>query len=118
MELVAFVGTDTENLGQITALINRMECDKIILVKDKDAPDLATSPKCKTIVVDSSRPLTGLTFDMQEGLKKELSKEFEVALSIASGNGKQHMAILSALLNIPVGIRIVAYTKEGVKFIT
>lgn len=118
MELVAFVGTDTENLGQVTALINRMECEKIILVKDKDAPHISNSPKVKTIEVDSSRPLTGLTYDMEAGLKKELSKEFEVALSIASGNGKQHMALLSALLNLPVGIKIVAYTKEGIKFIT
>ena len=38
----------------------------------------------------------------------------EVALSIASGDGKEHMALISALLNLPVGIRFAALTKDGV----
>ena len=36
MNLVALVGTDKENWGQITALINRMECEHIFLVINKD----------------------------------------------------------------------------------
>jgi hypothetical protein len=43
--------------------------------------------------------------------------EFEVALSIASGNGKEHMALISALLSIPVGIRLVVYSKKGIEFV-
>ena len=39
---------------------------------------------------------------------------FEVGLSIASGDGKEHMALVSALINLPVGIRFAALTKEGV----
>jgi len=42
-------------------------------------------------------------------------KGFEVALNIVSGNGKEHMAILSALLKLGVGIRLMAVTKEGIK---
>ena len=38
----------------------------------------------------------------------------EVAVSIASGDGKEHMALLSALINLPVGIKFVALTKDGV----
>jgi len=38
----------------------------------------------------------------------------EVALSIASGDGKEHMALISALINLPVGIRFAALTKDGV----
>jgi hypothetical protein len=54
--------------------------------------------------------------DIMGKLKGKLS-DFEVALSLASGNGKEHMAMISALLSIPVGIRLVVYTKEGVEFI-
>ena len=50
--------------------------------------------------------------------RKELSGDFEVAISLASGNGKEHMALISALLSIPVGIRLVVYTKEGIKYIS
>jgi hypothetical protein len=118
MELVIFVGKDRENLGQASALINRMECEKIVLVKDKEASDIQTNSKCVTVEVDSGKSLHELKSEIQEKLKRELSGEFEVALSIASGSGKEHMALISALLNLPVGIKLVAYTKNGIEFFT
>jgi len=45
---------------------------------------------------------------------KEKIDGTEVALSIASGDGKEHMALISAPINLPVGIRFAALTKEGV----
>ena len=39
----------------------------------------------------------------------------EIALNLISGTGKEHMAILSALLKLGVGIRLVALTKDGVE---
>ena len=38
----------------------------------------------------------------------------EVALSLSSGDGKEHMALISALINLPVGIRFAVLTKEGI----
>ena len=43
-------------------------------------------------------------------------KGTEVALSIASGDGKQHMALISALLSLPAGIRFTVLTKDGLVF--
>ena len=43
-------------------------------------------------------------------------KGTEVALSIASGEGKEHMALISALLSLPAGIRFTALTREGIIF--
>lgn len=40
----------------------------------------------------------------------------EVALSIASGTGKEHMALISALIDMPVGIKFTALTKDGIIF--
>ena len=39
----------------------------------------------------------------------------ETAVNLISGDGKEHMALLSALLKLGVGIRLIALTKEGVK---
>jgi len=114
MELVALVGSDKENLGQITALLNRGDWDKTILVKNKDSE--FPSGKSEIIDIDSSKPLTELKDELVKKLKEKV-KGFEVSLSIASGTGKEHMALISALLSIPVGIRLVVYTKEGIKFI-
>lgn len=118
MELVAFIGKDKENWGQISALVNRMDSKKILLIKDKSAEGFPSNDKCKVFSVDTSKSLFEMKTEIQDNLRKELTNEFEVALSIASGTGKDHMALVSALLSIPVGIKLVAYTKEGVKFIT
>lgn len=115
MELIAFLGEDKETWGQVSALINRGEWDKIIIVKDKNTENAISG---NVISVECSKPLVELRDEMKEKLKRETNNEFEVALSLASGNGKEHMALMSALLNIPVGIKIVAYTKKGIEFLT
>ena len=115
MELVAFLGTDKENWGQVKALASKMEWDQVILVKNKDADEFELE-NAEVIKIDSTKPLLELKADLISKLKPRL-KDFEVALSIASGTGKEHMAIISSLLTIPVGIRLAVFTKEGVEFI-
>ncbi len=118
MEFVAFVGTDKENWGQITALINRFETDRMVLVMGKDATDFPTTSKCEKIVIDTGKSLVSLKEELLEKLRQKKIGDFEVALSLASGNGKEHMALISALLSLPVGIKLVIYTKEGVQFLS
>ncbi len=118
MELIAYVGKDKENWGQITALINRFECEKVCLIKDSNAEDFPVNEKCTITEVDSTSSLSNLKNSIQEILKKEFANDFEVALSLASGSGKEHMALISAILSVPLGLRLVAYTKEGVTFLS
>ena len=117
MELVAFLGDDKENWGQISALINRMDCEKIILVKNKNVSGFPKNEKCVEINIDSNSPLLELKKDIMDKTRSKIGGNFEVAVSLASGNGKEHMALISALLSIPVGIRLVVYTKNGIEFI-
>jgi len=116
MELVAFLGNDKENWGQVTGLINRGEWEKIILVKSKSSEDYEPAKAAEIIKVDTSKPLTELKQDIINKLKDKF-QGFDVHLSIASGTGKEHMALISALLSIPVGIRLVVFTKNGIEFI-
>lgn len=119
MKLVAYLGEDKETYGQISALINRMEdLDAILLVKDKSVPNPFASNKVIPIEVDTTKDLISFKQTIQEKLKKELTSDLEVALSLASGKGKEHMALISALLSIPVGIKLVAFTKQGVEFLS
>jgi hypothetical protein len=115
MELVAFLGTDEKNFGQIVALIKKGNWDNVLIVKNKDAADFSYGDE--TITLDTEQPILELKAEMMEKIKTKISGEFEVALSIASGTGKEHMALISALLSIPVGIRFVVFTKDGVKFV-
>ena len=115
MELVALVGKDEENWGQINAVIKKGTWDKVLIVKTAMTSNFPEGTE--TVEVDANLPLAALKQELLVSLKEHLSGDFEVALSIASGTGKEHMALISALLSIPVGIRFAVYTKSGVEFI-
>ena len=116
MELVAFLGNDKETWGQVTGLINKGEWEKIILVKSKEAKEFPTPKNGESLAVDTTKPLKELKEEMMQKLKGKFSG-FDAHLSIASGNGKEHMALISALLSLPIGIRLTIFTKNGVEFI-
>ncbi len=119
MKLVAYINQDTATYGQVSALINRLQdAEQILILKDKSTPMPFSNPICKSIDVDSSKDILSFKEEIQNALKPHLKEDFEVALSLASGNGKEHMALISALLTLPVGIKLTAFTKQGVEFIS
>lgn len=114
MELIALLSTGKGSWGQVAGLMRKGEWEKIIVLGAAFAKEFNVN---------------GVSFDFIEydpektvmQLKKEFEKKLtgkfnsmEVAISIASGNGKEHMALLSAVLSIPLGIRFTALTKEGI----
>ncbi len=116
MELVAFLGSDKETWGQVTGLINNETWDKIILVKSLEAKEYKSPKESISIVVDTTKPLLELKEEITKNLRGKFSG-LEANLSIASGNGKEHMALISALMFLPMGIRLVVFTKKGVEMI-
>lgn len=114
MELVALLGSGKETWGQITGVINHGEWDQIFLIGDDFAKQFSSKKFFEFISINSSS-IINLKEEIKEKLKGKI-KGTEVALSIASGNGKEHMALISALLNLPVGIRFVVLTKDGLVF--
>lgn len=118
MYFVAFVGKESEHWGQVAAVMNRINAERIVLVMDKEVSGFPVHEKCEVIEVSSATPMVALKQLLVERLRTMLGKEFDVAVSLASGSGKEHMALLAALLSVPVGVHLVAYTKEGVEFLT
>lgn len=117
MELVALVSTGKGTWGQVSGLMQRGEWEKVIVVGPSFAKDfMVHDVPFDFIEFDGSKNL----IQLKKELVKKLQGKFdglEVALSIASGNGKEHMALQSALLSLPVGVRFTALTKEGVIFL-
>lgn len=114
MELVCFLGAGEGTWGQVAGVINKGDWENIILVGSEFAKKFDSEKDFEFIELRSA----GLV-DMKEELLKKLQgkvKGIEVALSIASGNGKEHMALISALLSLPAGIRFTALTKDGIIF--
>lgn len=116
MELIAFVGEDKESWGQITGLLNHEKWDNVIIVKNKNVVGFPDFENVSFVDIDSKIPLVDLKNEIL-GKIKDRVRDFDVALSIASGTGKEHMALISAILSIPSGIRLVAFTKKGVEYI-
>jgi len=113
MELIALLSSGKGSWAQVSGLIKYGKWDKIILVGDDFAKDFKHEKDFEFIKVDLNKKLKDLKQEFLEKLKGKFNGT-EVALSIASGDGKQHMALISALINLPVGIRFAALTKEGV----
>jgi hypothetical protein len=114
MELICFLGSGEGTWAQVAGVINKGDWESIILLGDSFASKFNSEKDFEFIEVKSA----GLV-DLKEEITKKLKgkvKGTEVALSIASGTGKEHMALISALLNLPAGIRFTALTKDGIVF--
>ncbi|HLC78051.1 MAG TPA: hypothetical protein VJH92_02915 [Candidatus Nanoarchaeia archaeon] len=113
MELVALLSSGQGSWAQISGLMKYGEWDKIILVGGDFAKTFTHEKEFEFIKVDLSKRIIELRDELRDKLKGRINGT-EVALSVASGEGKEHMALISALINLPVGIRFAALTKDGV----
>ena len=113
MELVALLSTGKGTWGQVSGLIKYGEWDKIIILGDEFGTGFTHEKSFEFIKIDLKAKIKDLQEEFLKKLKNKINGT-EVALSIASGDGKEHMALISALINLPVGIRFAALTKKGV----
>ena len=114
-ELVAVLSTGKGSWGHVGRLMKDETWDNIFLITNEFGKENFNAEKnFETLIVDSNKGLEELKMDMKAQLKDKI-KGTEVALNLASGTGKEHMALLSALLSLGVGVRFVAVTKEGIK---
>ena len=113
MELIALLSTGKETWAQVAGLITHGDWEKIILFGDDSAKQFTHKKQFEFVQVNLDKKLKPLKQEFSEKLKGKING-MEVALSIASGDGKEHMALISALINLPVGIRFAALTREGV----
>ncbi len=115
MEFVALLSSGKGSWKQIAGLIKGGEWEKVILLGNEYAKKFnpQTDKQIEFITIDTNQPIKSMREEIANKLKNKIDG-VEVALSIASGTGKEHMALISALLQLPVGIRFFALTKEGI----
>jgi precorrin-6B methylase 2 len=69
MELVVFAGKDKENWGQISALLNRGQWDKIVVVRGKEAENFPKNWNFDEVVIDTGKPLEEMKSELMGKLK-------------------------------------------------
>ena len=113
--LIACLSTGKGTWGHVSRLIKENQWNKVILITNEFGKENFTkSDNTELILIDAEKGIEELSKEIKEKLKDKI-KESEVALNIISGSGKEHSALLSALLKLGIGIRLVALTKEGMK---
>jgi len=114
-EFLGILSTGKGSWTEITKIIDQYQFSRVFLLtnsfgKEKYKPNDIT----ELIVLDFSKSTEQLMVDMVSSLKEKISGE-ELAVNFASGSGKEHMALVSALIKLGVGFRLVTLTPEGVK---
>ena len=112
--LIACLSTGKGTWGHVSRIMEDEKWDKVFLITNEFGKENFQNTKnTELIIIDSNKGLKELQKDIVDQLKDKI--EGEVALNIVSGTGKEHMALLSALLKLGLGIRLIALTKDGVE---
>lgn len=116
-DLIACLSTGKGTWGHVERVIEDMGWDKVFLVTNEFFKDkFKSEKKVEMILIDTKKTISEMAADIKKALEGKIT-DLEVGLNIVSGDGREHMAIISALLQLGLGIRLVALTKEGVRVI-
>ena len=114
-DLVAWASNDNAEMKHVQRVVEGGEWEKVFLLSGADAKmALPHGEKIKNVRLDSGKPMPEIVRDVRKALEGNINT-FETAVNLIGGSGKQHSVLLSALLQMGCGIRIVVYTAEGVK---
>lgn len=111
--LIACLGSDQRMWPEyLQKLVEGENWETVFIVGQSDG--FKCSKQTFFIMADTKLPLAVLTEKIREKIQGKIM-DTEVAVNIALGTGKEHMALISAVLKTGLGVRLVAYTPEGVK---
>lgn len=113
--LVACLSTGKGTWGHINKIIQDSNFDKIILItNDYGKENFKADEKTELISLPLQQGIKELRDAIISALKPKL-KDSEIAVNIISGSGKEHTALISALLKLGLSIKLIALTKDGIE---
>ncbi|MEK6935045.1 MAG: hypothetical protein AABW46_04160 [Nanoarchaeota archaeon] len=113
--LIACLSTGKGTWGHVARLIEDKNWDKVILITNEYGKEnFNKNDKTELLAVNMNSGLKDLRNEIQNLLKDKI-KDPEVAVNLVSGTGKEHMALISALLKSGTGIRLIALTRDGIE---
>jgi hypothetical protein len=116
MDLVAVISSGKGTWGHVARLITDASWDSIFLITNEFGKENFSCPKPFALIqIDENRGIEEIKKDIKAQLEGKLKPFNEVAVNVVSGTGKEHMALLSALLELGIGVKFIAVTKDGVK---
>ena len=114
-ELIACLSTGKGTWGHVNRLMQDGKWDKIFLItNDYGKENFNKDDKTELIAINLNQGIKELRDEMMKNLKERI-KGTEVAINVISGTGREHMALIAALLKLGLGFRLVALTKDGIE---
>jgi hypothetical protein len=123
--LIACMGHDTENQDIVGKIIYSKVFDIVYLICDADVKEnfilrdesIKSLIKINYVLIDDNDAIDRLNDDIYASLKKGFAndkiQDLELAINISSGKGRLHAALISAVVRLGYGIRIVDLDKDG-----
>lgn len=104
--LIACLSTGKGTWIEVTQLIKAQPWDKIFLITNKFGHEnFKPESNTKLILIDTFQEIDQITEQIKLQLKDQIH-DFEIALNIASGSGKEHTAIIKAVMELGLNFRL------------
>jgi hypothetical protein len=112
--LIVNVSTGKGTWAEVNKIIDGFEWEKIIVITNSFGRENFKAKKSfETIFFNTDAlSLEELTKQLSEALKGKIA-DFEAALNLVSGTGKEHMAIISALIKNGCGFKLITVNDKN-----
>ncbi len=110
--LIACLSTGKGTWSEVNAVMRSRPWDAVFLIANEFARENFRPPAGVQLVpIDSFKSASQLVEDIKSQLQGRI-RDFEVGLNLVSGTGKEHMAVLEAVMQMGLNFRLVTL-QEG-----
>jgi len=111
--LLAVLGIGKGTWGHIARLIGEEEWDTILIIgNDWGKENFSPGKEVDWIIVNNR---AGFNI-IKDTIKEKLPKDDEISISLISGSGKEHIALLAALREAGKEFKLVILTGDGTQY--
>ncbi len=115
--LLACLSSGKGTWTEVIKVVNNRPWTKVFLITDHFGQEnFRPRPPMELVVVDFQSEPQELIGQIKKGLQGNIA-DFEVGLNLASGNGKEHMALLEAVLELGLNFRLVTVQNGQVEIL-
>ena len=111
--LLACLSTGKGTWSEVNKIMQSQPWDKVFLITNNFGKENFTPPQNAELVVIDTFQETALMVDQIKKQLKDQIHDFEIALNFASGSGKEHMALLEAVMEMGLNFRLVSVNNNG-----
>ena len=116
-DLIASLTTGKGTWTEVSKIIESEQWENIFLIANEFAiKNFSSKKKVNFIVINEKKPSYFIVKDITKQLQGKING-FEVALNLCSGTGKEHMAVMAALLKLGLALRFVTIENNQLKIL-